>query len=73
MEMYECITRIMELSGMTFDETFTYFTVALIGIISGFSFFLCLFFDLGRCLYRVVKDLLRSILRRFRHSEEEEP
>ena len=67
MQLYEIITRIMELSGMTFDETFTYFTLVMIGSITGFGFFLSTCFDLGRCLYRIVKELFLLLLSKLRH------
>lgn len=71
MEMYECITRMMELSGMTFDEVLTFFLVVMVGSVSAFGFLLSTFFDLGCCLYHVVKDLFCFILCKLRHKEDE--
>lgn len=67
MELYESITRIMEVYGLTFDESFTYFVVALFGCLGGCFFLLSVFFDLCRYLYRGMKKLLRFIIRRIRH------
>ena len=71
--MYEIITHIMESYGMTFDEVFTWFFVTLVGCLSGFGFFLSLFVDLGRYLYRGMKELFRFIIRRIRNREKVEP
>lgn len=73
MELYEQITRIMELYGLTFDETLAYFLLIMVGSVSGFSFMLSVFFDLGCCLYRLVKDLFLHVLSKFRRKDSVEP
>lgn len=73
MELYEIITRLMELSGMTFDETLTVFLVVMVGSVSGFAFLLSTFFDLGYCLYCVVKKLFLLLLSKLRRKDSVEP
>ena len=63
MQMYDIIANLAASLGVTFDEAYAvtlYFAFACVG---GFCFLSSLFCDLGYCVLRVIRRLLRAVLR----------